>query len=39
MTKRIYIETLYSQIYKQLTKNEKPKRTKRNNSTLDFRLT
>ena len=33
--KRIDIETLYSQTYNQLTKNEKPKRTKRNDSTLD----
>ena len=37
--KRIDIETLYSQIYNQLTKNEKPKRTKHNDSTLDTRLT
>ena len=37
--KRIDIETLYSQIYNQLTKNEKPKRTKHNDSTLDSRLT
>ena len=36
---RIDIETLYSQIYNQLTKNEKPKRTKHNDSTLDSRLT
>ena len=36
---RIDIETLYSQIYNQLTKNEKPKRTKHNDSTSDFRLT
>ena len=37
--KRIDIETLYSQIHNQLTKNEKPKLTKHNDSTLDFRLT
>ena len=37
--KRIDIETLYSQKYNQLTKNEKPKRTKYNDSTLDSRLT
>ena len=37
--KRIDTETLYSQIYNQPTKNEKPKRTKHNNSTLDSRLT
>ena len=37
--KRIDIETLYSQIYNQLTKNEKPKRTKHSDSTLDTRLT
>ena len=37
--KRIDIETLYSQIYNQLTKNEKPKRTKHNDSTLESRLT
>ena len=36
--KRIDIETLYSQIYNQLTKNEKPKRTKHNDSTLDTQL-
>ena len=37
--KRIDIETLYSQIYNQLTKNERPKRTKHNDSTLESRLT
>ena len=37
--KRIDIETLYLQIYNQLTKNEKPKRAKHNDSTLDSRLT
>ena len=36
--KRIDIET-YWEIYNQLTKNEKPKRTKHNDSTLDSRLT
>ena len=34
-----HFETLYSQIYNQLTKNEKHKRTKHNDSTLDSRLT
>ena len=37
--KRINIETLYSQIYNQLTKNEKPKCTKHRDSTLNSRLT
>ena len=37
--KRIDNETLYTQIYNQLTNNEKPKRTKHNDSTLDTRLT
>ena len=37
--KRIDIETLCLQIYNQRTKNEKPKRTKHNDSTLDSRLT
>ena len=37
--KCIDIETLYLLIYNQLTKNEKPKRTKHNDSTWDSRLT
>ena len=37
--KRIDIEILCLQIYNQLTKNEKPKRTKHNYSTLNSRLT
>ena len=37
--KRINIETLYLQIYKQLTENEKPKRTRHIDSTWDPRLT
>ena len=37
--KCIDIETLYLQIYNKLTKNEKHKRTKHNDSTWDSRLT
>ena len=37
--KRIDIETLCLQIYNQRTKNEKPKRAKHNDTTLDSRLT
>ena len=39
MEKGIDIERLYSQIFNQLTKNEKPKHTEHNDSTLASRLT
>ena len=39
MEKRIDIERLYSQIFNQLSKNEKPEHTEHNNSKLASRLT